>query len=234
MSKKMNGKLSEKNKQYEEMNDNLFIELYPGLFRYCCFLSKNKWDGEDIAQEAILKAIKHYRSHHKLSAALLNKIAYHHWIDTLRKRKQEANEEESEVNSVKEPTIIETVEKLIQRFTPKQAVIFMLKEAFQYKANEIAELLEISETAVKSSLHRAKKRLTENHAYDVAPFWSDEEYNILPVLFYESLLAQDPSVLIKALPAIHSISNESFVPKLMSRQSKSLQSTPATILSMAA
>jgi len=230
----MCGKLSKESRQSDEVNEKLFIELYPALMRYCCFLSKNKWDGEEIAQETILKALQYYRNNKDLSARLLNKIAYHHWIDTLRKRKYESNESLSDAIPIKDPTIIETVEKLTQQFTPKQAIIFMLKEAFQYKASEIAELLGTSETAVKGSLHRAKKRLMQNDSFNVVPFWSDDEYALLPELFYESLMAQDPSALIKALPNIGSLTNESLAPKLAERPTIISRYTPSTTLSMAA
>lgn len=230
----MYGKLSGESSKNEEINEKLFLELYPGLMRYCCFLSKNKWDGEEIAQETILKALQYYRNNNNLSARLLNKIAYHHWIDTLRKRKYESNENVSDAIPIKDPTILETVEKLTQQFTPKQAIIFVLKEAFQYKANEIAELLGISETAVKSSLHRVKKRLTQNDSFHVAPFWSDEEYALLPELFYESLMAQDPTVLIKALPNIRSLTNDSLAPKFAEQPIMISRYTSSTVLSMAA
>lgn len=231
----MCGKLSEESsKQSEEMNEKLCTELYPALVRYCCFLSKNKWDGEEIAQETILKALEYYQETNKLNARLLNKIAYHHWIDTIRKRKFESNENISDAIPIKDPTIFETVEKLTQQFTPKQAIIFMLKEAFQYKVSEIAELLATSETSVKSSLHRAKKRLTQNDSFSTAPFWGDDEYGLLHELFYESLMAQDPSVLIKALPNIRSLTNESLAPKLAERPKMISRYTPSTVLSIAA
>ncbi len=64
------------NKMYVEQKENLvekqLIELYPKLQKYCHFLSRNKWDGDDIAQEVIIKVIKQY-SHNSISLALLKK-----------------------------------------------------------------------------------------------------------------------------------------------------------------
>ncbi len=230
----MCGKLSEESsKQSEEMNEKLCTELYPALVRYCCFLSKNKWDGEEIAQETILKALEYYQETNKLSVRLLNKIAYHHWIDLIRRRKYESHENVFAEIPIKDPTIFETVEKLTQQFTPKQAIIFMLKEAFQYKTSEIAELLTTSETAVKSSLHRAKKRLMQNDSFNMVPFWNDAEYALLPELFYESLRVQDPAILIRALPNIQSLMEDSLAPKL-AEPTMIASYTPSTVLSMAA
>lgn len=231
----MYSKLSEGSKRSEKTNQNLFVELYPGLQRYCRFLSQNKWDGEDIAQETILKALKHYQSSNKINAALLNKIAYHQWIDTLRKRKRETMEEVPELSTAGDTTLLETVEILIQQFTPKQAVIFMLKEAFHYKTNEIAELLGTSETAVKSSLHRAKKRLNQDDCFNVEPFWSDEEQALLSALFNESLMAQDPSILLDSLPNLSSLSSDAQTSQLANCTISSIKSmSPSTTFCMAA
>ncbi|HDR5138843.1 TPA: RNA polymerase subunit sigma-70, partial [Bacillus anthracis] len=34
-------------------NITFLIEQYGELKRYCTFLTKNKWDGEDLAQETV-------------------------------------------------------------------------------------------------------------------------------------------------------------------------------------
>lgn len=231
----MYSKLNEGSKRSEKANENLFVELYPGLQRYCRFLSKSKWDGEDIAQETILKALKHYQSSKKINAALLNKMAYHQWIDTLRKRKRETMEEVPELSTAAGSTLLETVENLIQKFTPKQAIIFILKEAFHYKTKEIAELLGTSEIAVKSSLHRAKKRLDQDDCFNVESFWSDEEQTLLSALFYDSLMAQDPSILIDKLPHLRSLSSDAQTSQLANCTIRSIKSmSPSTTFCMAA
>lgn len=71
----------------ENEEESIWLEYYPKLQRYCHFLAQNQWDGDDIAQETILKALKHYTLDEKMSSALLNKMAYNHWIDQIRKRK---------------------------------------------------------------------------------------------------------------------------------------------------
>ncbi|WP_225049478.1 sigma factor [Priestia megaterium] len=75
--------------QTESFDDVCWNEHYPKLQQYCRFLTQNAWDGDDIAQETYLKAQRYKGEEHNLSSALLNKIAYHHWIDLLRKRKRE-------------------------------------------------------------------------------------------------------------------------------------------------
>ncbi|MEH7649440.1 RNA polymerase subunit sigma-70, partial [Bacillus toyonensis] len=41
-------------------NINFLIENYAELKRYCTFLTKNRWDGEDLAQETVCKVLQKY------------------------------------------------------------------------------------------------------------------------------------------------------------------------------
>jgi RNA polymerase sigma factor (sigma-70 family) len=142
--------LNEKNKEEIEVQ-----ELYKGLLSYCCFLSGDKWDGEDLAQETMLKAMQNYGS---LPPALLKKIAYHKWIDEKRKRSRETVGE-TEHHTLTKESRKEEVEALLNSLTPKQAVILTLKEAFQYKISEISSILEMTEPGVKALLKRARTKL---------------------------------------------------------------------------
>ncbi|WP_413300146.1 sigma-70 family RNA polymerase sigma factor [Bacillus sp. 1P10SD] len=218
-----------------------WMEYYPKLQRYCHFLTQNKWDGEDIAQETYLKALRYLNQPQKMTSALLNKMAYNHWIDLLRKRKKETMETDSDCASHATThqldALNDSVELLLKNFTPKQAVIFLLKEAFQYQLKEIADILEVTEIAVKSNLHRAKKRLEkaneEDESFNLESFWDVEEREQLADLFYEALKDQDPTILIDAIPSLKSIITESIL------VSSSFQKTrpnfsPSSTLCMAA
>jgi RNA polymerase sigma factor (sigma-70 family) len=209
--------LADKNVQSDEtVENNVINQFYPGLQRYCHFLSKNKWDGDDLAQEAIIKASQSYQQS-EICSALLNKIAYHHWIDTLRKKENEVvgihpNFQENHGKSHADG-LMDTVQYLMNHLTPKQAVILMLKEAFRYQSKEIADLLKSTEMAVKASLHRAKNRLSkEKTLHSVHSYWDEEEKEVLFDLIYQSLQAEDPKILIDRIPELHSLTE---VPRLI-------------------
>lgn len=53
----------------EEQIDHRFLPFFNDLKKYCYFLSKNRWDGDDLTQEVMLKAIKSslYRTKKKIS-----------------------------------------------------------------------------------------------------------------------------------------------------------------------
>lgn len=176
--------------------------LYPGLLRYCRFLSQNNWDGDDLAQAAMMKAIHRYRDEESINAALLKRIAYHQWIDIIRKRKKEILAEPAERAEKDQTMLLETAEMLMECFTPQQMVIFTLKEAFQYTLGEIAELMGTTETAVKATLHRAKQRISSDSAMSLAVYWNDENWQLLSNAVYDSLRIGDPEKLITAIPYI--------------------------------
>jgi len=239
MSSKLGLHSIEKGIQDGRSDEYYWIEHYPKLQRYCRFLAQNEWDGDDIAQETFFKAVKYYE-HEKMTVALLNKIAYNHWIDTLRKRKDETISPDIEHSQTAEKDQIadkiNSVDLLLQHFTPKQAVIFFLKEAFQYRFKEIADILETTEMAIKSSLHRAKKRLEktnkEEQSLSVEYFWNVEDREQLDKLFHEALEVQDPTVLIEAIPSLDCIVES---PKMLLRNFQSCRTqTPSSTLCMAA
>ncbi|MBD8069036.1 sigma-70 family RNA polymerase sigma factor [Bacillus sp. PS06] len=182
-----------------------FIDLYQKLRKYCFFLSKDKWEGEDLVQETMLKAIKKYDDPQGLNSALLNKIAYHHWIDQIRKKKESLLDEVLETSCPTLDTYSEErsylINLLLNQLTPNQASIYILKEAFLYKSKEIADLLGTTEMAVKATLYRAKKRLEtlQLDEDETAEMILSDEQTALANLFHYSLEHEDPSILIKTL-----------------------------------
>lgn len=239
----MSSKLGRNNIEYgvqgERSNEFYWMEHYPKLQRYCRFLAQNEWDGDDIAQETFFKAVKYYE-HEKMTLALLNKIAYNHWIDTLRKRKEETISPDIDyIQTAKNDQVADkmnSVDLLLKHFTPKQAVIFFLKEAFQYRFKEIADILETTEMAIKSSLHRAKKRLEKTNKEEqtlfVDYFWDIEDRKQLDKLFHEALEVQDPTVLILAIPSLNCLVES---PKMVLRSFQLCRKqTPSSTLCMAA
>lgn len=188
-----------------------FKQFYPRLQQYCQFLTQNKWDGDDLFQDAIVKAIKHYEKS-KINAALLKKIAYHHWVDTIRKRKRETpgipEDLTSNEGALSQSSVFETVELVMGKMTPKQAVVFILKEAFRFQSAEIAGILGMTEVAVKGSLHRAKKKVEKGDSQEAASIQTAEEHQLSSLLI-ESLQAQDPSVLIEKIHEFPSLAPSS-------------------------
>lgn len=224
--------------QETRTEESLWLEYYPKLHQYCHFLTQNKWDADDIAQEVYLKAMKYYTNKQTFTSALLNKIAYHHWIDQVRKRKKETIDLDGDLVSQENQAsdLMYSVELLMKHFTPKQAIIFLLKEAFQYQSKEIASILRTTEEAVKSNLFRAKKRLEkikeDEKTFSIELFWDEEERELLADLFYQALKIQDPSILIQSIPLLNNVAD---IPQMAKRDVRSFKRhTPSSTLYMAA
>ncbi|MEU8299794.1 RNA polymerase sigma-70 factor [Micromonospora sp. NPDC048909] len=53
---------------------------------------------------------------------------------------------------------------LMERLSPNERAVYVLREAFDYPHREIAEILDISEAGSQQILHRAKKRIADGKA----------------------------------------------------------------------
>nr|WP_239454069.1 sigma-70 family RNA polymerase sigma factor [Bacillus suaedaesalsae] len=214
------------------------MDLYPKLQKYCQFLTQSKWDGEDLVQESLLKAWSHYRNAPELSHSLVNKMAYNHWIDIVRKRQKEmllseVDSEQTTDDTNQAEIRFDILTKLLSNLTPKQVMVLTLKEAFLFQNNEIAEILHTTETSVKSILHRAKQRLKNEESTHLMPYWDDEELKQIKFILNESLLTQDPTILIQSIPFIRSLQKETKAPTCsMQKTRRSL--SPSSIVYMAA
>ncbi|MBW3112147.1 RNA polymerase subunit sigma [Bacillus sp. MCCB 382] len=189
--------------------DEAIEEMVPKLVRYCYFLTKDKWNGEDLAQESVYKALIRYPDYQDWSPALLKKMAYHLWIDKGRKESREwigSVPEYALEHFSKEWVSPDTIDMLSDQLTPKQLISFVLKEAFQYKISEVADLLNLTETAVKALLNRSRSKLKKISGDDE---WSESEsygedalQKELNAILYRCLKAQDPSLLLAYIPTL--------------------------------
>lgn len=145
------------------------VEAYlPNLKLYCRTLAGNEWDAEDLLQEVLTKV---YRSLQQtpdraITQAFLRRIAKNAWIDHCRRERvlevsTVFDEDMHQISSpvTKEITIRESLEQLADQLNPRQMVLVLLIDIFQFRASEAAALLHMTEGAVKEGLKRARHRL---------------------------------------------------------------------------
>ena len=65
-------------------NINFLIEQY-GELKDTVLLTKNKWDGEDLAQETVCKVLQKYRNK-DICMTLVYKIARNRWLDQIKSK----------------------------------------------------------------------------------------------------------------------------------------------------
>lgn len=144
-----------------------FIErtepVRPDLHRYCRSLTGSIWDAEDLVQDTLLRAFAKLGEIQQEIAspkAYLLRIASNLWID--RMRRPEAPEPVT-IPTAEEPSrrleVLDAARELIRRLSPQERAAFVLKELFDLRAEETAEILGTSVGTIKSALHRGRGKL---------------------------------------------------------------------------
>ena len=129
----------------------------------------DRMEAEDAAQETFLRAFQHldrYDPDRPFRTWLLS-IATHHCIDRLRRRRPALPldpDHRGESNPDPEETLVrketqEAVQRLIQRLPPTDRAVVLLYYWHGEPLREIAQVLGLTVSAVKSRLHRARWRL---------------------------------------------------------------------------
>jgi RNA polymerase sigma-70 factor, ECF subfamily len=151
--------------------DRLLGELRPKLHRYCGRMTGSVIDGEDVVQEALLKAVQAYGHAAPIDdiEAWLFRIAHNAALDFLRRRaRHDAARAGEDPDMVADPTS-PTEDRLaaaaslrtFMRLPVAQRGAVILKDVLGYSLQEIGRVTEISLPAVKAALHRGRARLRE-------------------------------------------------------------------------
>jgi RNA polymerase sigma-70 factor (ECF subfamily) len=155
-----------------------FAELRPELHRYCARLAGSTFDGEDIVQDVIARALAAVE---EMAADVplrpwLFRIAHNRALDHLKSqaiRKSEPLDaaadiaDENAMNAEEAMARREAVASAVSRFVhlpvaQRSAVI--LKDVLGHSLAEIAELLDLSVDAVKAALSRGRAKLHQVNA----------------------------------------------------------------------
>jgi RNA polymerase sigma-70 factor (ECF subfamily) len=154
------------------------VEAYQRpVFNLCYRMLGTPQDAEDAAQETFLRAYQNMRRYDRsrpFSTWLLS-IAAHYCIDQVRKRRRPVvSIEELPVPDLPETTPgLETqltrkqeqerVQKLLKVLEPTDRAAVVMYYWYDFSYDEICQSLNLSLSAVKSRLHRARRLLAENY-----------------------------------------------------------------------
>ncbi len=147
-----------------------FLDTYeplrPELYRYCRQLTRNPWDAEDLAQDALLRAFATLGQLGEAPVrprAWLFRVASNLWIDRLRRRRPEQplQEEAARATASHPLAAREAAGTLLVRLSPQERAALVLKDAFELSLEEIAEVLSTTTGSVKAALHRGRGKLLE-------------------------------------------------------------------------
>ncbi|SEO61470.1 RNA polymerase sigma factor [Paenibacillus sp. OV219] len=151
-------------KPWTEFEEDVKPHL-PHVRAYCYYLTASKWESEDLLQETLLRAFKHYRDTGKLRhpRSLLNKIARNLHIDAHRRRRGiMVPIDEALLQPHYDPnyaSVRGTLEWVTEHLSAREMEMLLLAEVFDYSYQDIAEEMNCSVPAVKMVLHRSKLTL---------------------------------------------------------------------------
>jgi RNA polymerase sigma-70 factor (ECF subfamily) len=142
----------------------------PDLFRYCCGLTGNVWDGEDLAQDVLLRVFGNLG---KINAPIASPRAYlmrsatNLWIDRIRRADLErahAQVEQAEPPpaSVDASQIVEVraaASNLFLSLPPRERAAVLLSDVLDFSLEETASMLKTTIGAIKQALFRGRTKL---------------------------------------------------------------------------
>jgi len=143
--------------------------LRPQLFRYCCGLTGNVWDGEDLLQDVLLRVFGNLG---KINADLRHPRAYlvrtatNMWIDRIRRAKLErayaddAPQDPAPAGDASQVVDVRAAaSSLFLHLAPQERAAVLLADVLDFSIDETASMLKTTSGAVKSALHRGRTRL---------------------------------------------------------------------------
>lgn len=143
--------------------------LRPELHRYCARLTGSVWDGEDLAQDALVRVFSLLG---KIDANLENPRAYlirtatHLWIDRMRRlaREREILRREAAEPPPAPPEPADgapAVDVLFSDLHPQERAALVMRDVLDLSLEETAAILQTTSGAVKAALSRARGRLAD-------------------------------------------------------------------------
>src|SRR5712675_406207 len=154
-----------------EAFDRLLGELRPKLHRYCARMTGSVVDGEDVVQEALVKAIEALPDAGSLASpeSWLFRIAHNAAMDFLRRRaRQNAIRSDEDPDMVTDPAapvddrqIAAASLRTFMRLPVAQRSSVILMDVLGYSLHDIGAVMDATIPAVKAALHRGRARLRE-------------------------------------------------------------------------
>jgi len=167
----------------DEFEDRLKA-LRPRLHRYCARMTGSAVNGEDVLQDALVKAL-HARAQGAGVDNLegwLFRIAHNASLDFLRDRSRNTvvpfAEDVDEAAPMPDEDIVAVSFQTFLRLPELQRCAVILKDVLGHSVDEIADIAECSQTAAKSALQRGRaalKRLAQLSEDTRLPLMSDSE-----------------------------------------------------------
>jgi RNA polymerase sigma-70 factor (ECF subfamily) len=157
------------------MKDDVFTTDRPLMFSIAYRMLGSASDAEDVLQDAWVRYRDTDKSEIRSPRAFVAKIVARLCLDRLKSARAAREEyvgpwlpEPVLTSEIKTPdTVLQHAESvtlaflvLLEKLSPEERAVFLLKDIFEYEHAEVAEMLDMSIENSRQLLHRAKTRLT--------------------------------------------------------------------------
>ncbi|WP_068691416.1 RNA polymerase sigma factor [Culturomica massiliensis] len=148
--------------EYNNSVDNFSDDVYRFIFKAC----RNKELAEDIVQDSYLTLWEHVRDiTYEKAKAFLFTTSYRKMIDIFRKEKKNGDIENictgQYTYEEETPDLQQILEKALDRLSPVQKTVVLLRDYEDYSYKEIAEITNLTESQVKVYIFRARNFMKE-------------------------------------------------------------------------
>ncbi len=153
------------------MFKRIIAPLRPRLHRYCARMTGSVIDGEDVVQDALLKALEAFPQSGPLTnpEAWLFRIAHNAALDHLRRRaRHEATHADEDLDMIAAPAdvvhdrqVTAASLRTFMRLPVAQRSAVILRDVLGYSVEEVCEVMGGSIPAIKGALQRGRLRLRE-------------------------------------------------------------------------
>lgn len=152
--------------------DRLLGEMRPKLHRYCARMTGSVIDGEDVTQDALMKAIAAYTGTEGVAnaEAWVFRIAHNAALDFLRgrARRNATHDDKDDMDMIADPVAIVDDRqaaaaslRTLMRLPVTQRSSVILMDVLGYTIQEISGMTASSVPSVKAALNRGRTRLRE-------------------------------------------------------------------------
>lgn len=151
--------------------DRVLEKLRPKLHRYCARMTGSVIDGEDVLQEALVKAIEAFAAASPINnpEGWLFRIAHNTALDHLRARARadrlisegDPDMAADTVNPIADREIVGASLRSFMRLPAQQRSSVILMDVLGYSLDEIGGITAMTMPGIKAALHRGRARLRE-------------------------------------------------------------------------
>ncbi|WP_444839155.1 sigma-70 family RNA polymerase sigma factor [Bradyrhizobium sp.] len=151
--------------------DRFLTAMRPRLHRYCARMVGSVIDGEDVLQDALVKAVEVFSAAGPLQhpEGWLFKIAHNTALDFLRRKRRQAaifvgaelDMVADELDAVTSRQIASASLRTFMRLPETQRACVILADVLGCSLQEVCDVMDASLPAVKASLHRGRAKLRE-------------------------------------------------------------------------